>query len=167
VKITVSQHKLIGLAKRQLENSFSIEGLGAHAYDCYETNIEYNLRFMIDLDVVGCNWLELPAGKYRMRKAAAKSLCQLEMDIAYDDFISHATEGVYAEIAPLRVLSFDIECAGRKGIFPEPEIDPVIQIANMARALRQWPPFRRCFVLRCGCSSGRPEAFAASWRWRW
>ena len=34
-------------------------------------------------------------------------------------------------MAPLRILSFDIECAGRKGIFPEAEIDPVIQIANM------------------------------------
>lgn len=34
-------------------------------------------------------------------------------------------------MAPLRILSFDIECAGRKGIFPEPNHDPVIQIANM------------------------------------
>jgi DNA polymerase elongation subunit (family B) len=29
------------------------------------------------------------------------------------------------------VLSFDIECAGRKGHFPEAKIDPVIQIASM------------------------------------
>ena len=35
------------------------------------------------------------------------------------------------KIAPARILSFDIECAGRKGIFPEPQHDPVIQIANM------------------------------------
>lgn len=34
-------------------------------------------------------------------------------------------------MAPLRILSFDIECAGRQGIFPEAQIDPVIQIANM------------------------------------
>jgi len=34
-------------------------------------------------------------------------------------------------MAPLRILSFDIECAGRKGIFPEADKDPVIQIANM------------------------------------
>ena len=34
-------------------------------------------------------------------------------------------------MAPVRILSFDIECAGRKGIFPEANIDPVIQIANM------------------------------------
>ena len=35
------------------------------------------------------------------------------------------------QVAPFRILSFDIECAGRKGIFPEPEHDSVIQIANM------------------------------------
>ena len=33
-------------------------------------------------------------------------------------------------MAPLRILSFDIECQGRKGYFPEAEHDPVIQIAN-------------------------------------
>lgn len=49
----------------------------------------------------------------------------------WDHFISHAPEGEWSKTAPLRVLSFDIECAGRKGIFPEANIDPVIQIANM------------------------------------
>lgn len=49
----------------------------------------------------------------------------------YNHFISHAPDGNWSKIAPLRILSFDIECAGRKGIFPEPQIDPVIQIANM------------------------------------
>jgi hypothetical protein len=42
-------------------------------------------------------------------------------------------DAVVAQIAPFRILSFDIECAGRKGIFPEPEHDPVIQIANVWR----------------------------------
>lgn len=49
----------------------------------------------------------------------------------YDQFISHPAEGEWSKIAPLRILSFDIECAGRKGIFPEAREDPVIQIANM------------------------------------
>lgn len=40
-------------------------------------------------------------------------------------------QGEWLKNAPLRVLSFDIECAGRKGVFPEAEVDPVIQIANM------------------------------------
>jgi len=30
----------------------------------------------------------------------------------------------------MRILT-DIECAGRKGVFPEPDQDPVIQIANI------------------------------------
>lgn len=50
---------------------------------------------------------------------------------SYDQIISHAPDGEWSKIAPLRILSFDIECAGRKGIFPEAAIDPVIQIANM------------------------------------
>lgn len=57
----------------------------------------------------------------------------------WDQFISHAPEGEWAKIAPLRVLSFDIECAGRKGIFPEASVDPVIQIANMVT--RQGQPY--------------------------
>ena len=57
---------------------------------------------------------------------------QIEVDVSVDDMISHAPEGEWAKVAPFRILSFDIECANRKGIFPEPEKDPVIQIANMA-----------------------------------
>lgn len=49
----------------------------------------------------------------------------------WDAFTSHAPEGAWSHVAPLRILSFDIECAGRKGIFPEAQVDPVIQIANM------------------------------------
>ena len=62
----------------------------------------------------------------------------------YDRFVSHEPEGEWAKVAPLRILSFgiprcdsvdndtyaDIECAGRKGVFPEPEHDAVINIAN-------------------------------------
>ncbi|CAG8564066.1 17573_t:CDS:2, partial [Racocetra fulgida] len=51
--------------------------------------------------------------------------------------ISHPPEGNWLKIAPLRILSFDIECAGRKGIFPEATQDPVIQIANMDAYLPQ------------------------------
>lgn len=49
----------------------------------------------------------------------------------WNEFISHPPDGQWSKLAPLRVLSFDIECAGRKGIFPEANVDPVIQIANM------------------------------------
>jgi DNA polymerase delta subunit 1 len=38
------------------------------------------------------------------------------------------------------VLSFDIECAGRKGHFPEPSQDPVIQIASLVTVLGESAP---------------------------
>ena len=59
------------------------------------------------------------------------SILTAQTDDSYKDLISHAPDGEYSKIAPMRVLSFDIECAGRKGIFPEANIDPVIQIAAM------------------------------------
>lgn len=46
------------------------------------------------------------------------------------------------------MLSFDIECAGRKGIFPEPNVDPVIQIASVVQIQGQKKPFiRNVFTL--------------------
>ena len=96
----------------------------------FESNLEYTLRFMIDTNVVGMNWIEVPAGKYKLRSKPT-SHCQIELEVQWDAFVSHAPEGEWSKIAPLRILSFDIECAGRKGIFPEAQIDPVIQIANM------------------------------------
>jgi DNA polymerase delta subunit 1 len=45
-------------------------------------------------------------------------------------------------------MSFDIECAGRKGIFPEAQIDPVIQIAAMVTRQGESKPFvRNVFTL--------------------
>jgi len=78
------------------------------------------------------NWVELPARKYFVRSGGAKiSNCQIECQIPYEEIVSHIPEGEWARIAPLRVLSFDIECAGRPGVFPEASTDPVIQIANV------------------------------------
>jgi DNA polymerase elongation subunit (family B) len=75
-------------------------------------------------------------------------IIRYEVDVAWDALISHPAEGEWAKLAPMRVLSFDIECAGRKGIFPEAEIDPVIQIANMVQIQGQPRPFvRNIFAL--------------------
>uniref|UniRef100_A0A8D2IPF1 DNA polymerase n=1 Tax=Varanus komodoensis TaxID=61221 RepID=A0A8D2IPF1_VARKO len=160
LKITMAMPRLIAPAKRLLEQGLRCGNLGVHHYQAYESNIDFEIRFMVDRDVVGCNWIELPAGKYHLRQEQPvgesskenppkTSLCQLEADVAWMDFISHPPEGEWQRIAPLRVLSFDIECAGRKGIFPEPEKDPVIQIANMVLRQGEKDPFvRNVFTLQ-------------------
>lgn len=84
----------------------------------------------------GCCWVEAPAGKYRLRDSGhstdpglpvasgttfvgrcpfSMSRCQIEFDIAWDALVIHPPEGEWSSIAPLRILSVDIECAGRKG----------------------------------------------------
>lgn len=107
---------------------------------------------MVDADIVGCNWLELPAGKYVLRLEGKATLCQLEVDVLWSDVVSHPPEGPWQRIAPLRVLSFDIECAGRKGIFPEPERDPVIQICSLGLRWGEPEPFLRLALTLQPCA---------------
>lgn len=74
------------------------------------------MRYMIDQDIVGCNWCEAPAGSYAVRPPARRvSHAQIEIDVVYDSLISHKPDGEWQRVAPLRILSFDIECMGRKG----------------------------------------------------
>lgn len=156
MKIYVALPKLVGVAHRLLEkNPFNNFCLSPdNIAQMYESNIDYDIRFMIDTNVVGCNWIELPAGSYTLRKKGeTKSRCQLECDIFVKDFISHAPEGEWSAVAPFRVLSFDIECAGRKGIFPEPEKDPVIQIASVVIRQGEAEPFIKTIFTLGKCAS--------------
>ncbi|KAH3684100.1 hypothetical protein WICPIJ_004924 [Wickerhamomyces pijperi] len=116
-------------------------------------NVQYLLRFMIDCKITGMSWITLPKGKYQMVPEKHKiSTCQLEVAVDYRDLISHASEGEWLKNAPLRILSFDIECAGRKGVFPVAEQDPVIQIANVVSRSGESRPFVRNVFTVKSCS---------------
>ncbi|XP_015438316.1 PREDICTED: DNA polymerase delta catalytic subunit [Dufourea novaeangliae] len=147
LKITVAVPKLIAACKRLLEKEVIYPEFN-HTYTAFESNIDFDIRFMVDTSVVGCSWIELPPKSWKLRGHQGHSLpqttrCQLEVDVAWDAFIAHTPEGEWSKIAPFRILSFDIECAGRKGIFPEPNHDPVIQIANMVIRQGEPEPFLR------------------------
>ncbi|XP_068192872.1 DNA polymerase delta catalytic subunit [Antennarius striatus] len=164
LRITMAMPRLIAPAKRLLEQGFKFGPFSLQGYQSYEANIDFEIRFMVDTDVVGCCWIELPKGKYRMREEKGSgdvnsqcpskvSLCQYEVDVGWTDLISHPAEGDWQRIAPLRVLSFDIECAGRKGIFPEADKDPVIQIASMVQRQGETEPFIRTVFTLQSCTS--------------
>ena len=71
--------------------------------------------------------------------------------MTYDDILPRKAEDKWNKIAPLRILSVDIECQGRKGHFPEAEKDPVIQIANVVSIYGQKKPIvQNVFTLK-GC----------------
>ena len=183
LRVTLSLPKLVPTAKRMLERGVTLPRIGCWAFQVYESNVDFEIRFMVDTGVVGCNWIECPPGKYRLRKPFVASgvgktglanggfsmygstsssssssssssrypqtKCQIELDISFEDFVSHVAEGEWQDIAPCRILSFDIECAGRKGMFPEAEHDSVIQIANMVLLQGDKDPFvRNVFTLK-------------------
>uniref|UniRef100_A0A665UYF6 DNA polymerase n=1 Tax=Echeneis naucrates TaxID=173247 RepID=A0A665UYF6_ECHNA len=157
LRITMAMPRLIAPAKRLLEQGFKFGPFPLQSYQPYEANIDFEIRFMVDSDVVGCCWVELPKGKYRLREEKSTSNTDSEypgkVDVGWTDLISHPAEGDWQRIAPLRVLSFDIECAGRKGIFPEPDKDPVIQIASMVQRQGETEPFIRTVFTLQSCAS--------------
>jgi DNA polymerase delta subunit 1 len=99
------------------------------------------------------SWVEVPPSRYHILPLRERqSNCQIEASVHYRDLIAHPSEGEWAKMAPLRILSFDIECAGRKGVFPEAHQDPVIQIANIVTRYGDSKPFVRNVFCLDTCS---------------
>jgi DNA polymerase delta subunit 1 len=100
------------------------------------------------------SWVEIPPAGYEIvTQRDRQSNCQIEAMVNYRDLIAHPSDGEWAKMAPLRILSFDIECAGRKGVFPEANQDPVIQIANVVTRYGEPKPFVRNVFCLDTCSS--------------
>ncbi|VBB31786.1 unnamed protein product [Acanthocheilonema viteae] len=152
LKVYVCSPKLLNLCRRVFTNGVSLtKGGQIESLSCFETNIDFEIRFMTDHDLVGCAWVTLPSKKYRIITGKEMiSRCQFECAINNTDLIIHSSESGprWSSIAPLRILSFDIECTNRQGIFPEAHTDAVIQIANMVKVEGESEPFiRNCFVI--------------------
>jgi DNA polymerase delta subunit 1 len=158
LKVFVRLASFISTAKRCLLQGFQVNGLGLVTSSVtFESNLPYTLRFMIDKEMPGASWITVPEGKYNLRSEKDRiSTCQIEMDVHHNDLVAHQAEGDWAHIAPLRILSFDIECAGRKGVFPEANVDPVIQIASVVNVQGQPEPIvQNVFTLNtCAHISG-------------
>ncbi|KAM1124411.1 hypothetical protein ACFX2B_039342 [Malus domestica] len=150
LKIVVALPTMVASCRGILEKGIQIDGLGMKKFMTYDSNVLFALRFMIDCNIVGGNWIEVPAGKYKTTKPL--SYCQLEFHCLYLDLISHTPEGEFSKMAPFRILSFDIECAGRKGHFPEPTHDPVIQVANLVTMQGENQPFIRNVMTLKSCA---------------
>ena len=93
----------------------------------FNSNLDASLQMMVDVGMQGCQWCllsTLPAhdGDQRIRTA-----CQMEVHgLHVEDLVWDNDD---ESLGPLRLLSFDIEAAGRRGVFPQASIDPVIQIS--------------------------------------
>ncbi|KAJ3290887.1 DNA-directed DNA polymerase delta [Borealophlyctis nickersoniae] len=155
LRIYVRLASQVAAAKRLYKQGFMVQGLGNVTCDpTYESNIPFPLRFMIDMKIPGASWIELVPNTYSIRRSSDKvSTAQLEIDVHCDQIVSHQPEGQWSKIAPVRILSFDIECAGRKGVFPDAQLDPVIQIANMVTVQGENRPFIRNVLTLKQCAN--------------
>jgi DNA polymerase elongation subunit (family B) len=96
----------------------------------YETKVDYKMR----LNAAGITpggWVKVPAGEFcNVRPEMLDSTCCYEAKCDWESVGPSTKEGM----APLRILSFDIECAPKKGHrgFPNAEDgDPCIQIGSV------------------------------------
>ncbi|MBP1910050.1 DNA-directed DNA polymerase [Methanolobus bombayensis] len=90
--------------------------------EVYETDILFRNRFMIDMDLHGMGWVT----------AEAISESPFSDDHIYCDSVFTASslkETEKLSIAPLKHVSFDIECLPIDGSMPVPETSPVIMIS--------------------------------------
>jgi hypothetical protein len=103
------------------------------ATETFNSNLDAVLQFMVDAGLRGCQWCTLhDHSNADVGLDHRRSTCMYEMTTQIENLcIMDADDS----IAPLRIVSFDIEAAGRRGVFPQPEIDPVIQIALQFNAL--------------------------------
>lgn len=83
LRIYLASPKIMASVRGVLEKgAFNFGRFGNLALDPYESNISFALRFMIDTKVTGCNWIEVPAGKYKVIADEKKvSNTQLEIDV--------------------------------------------------------------------------------------
>lgn len=82
--------------------------------DPFESNVNFSERFLIEKDISGMSWIQCPQEKYKLTNY--RLLDQInQIEIESEDLVSLKS---FEEMAPLRVLSFDIECHSF-GKFPD------------------------------------------------
>ncbi len=91
----------------------------SRSFTTFESNVLFALRFMIDHDVVGGNWVELPAGHHTFQGPDHKhklSHCQMEAHVHCSKIISHKPEGTALSsnsMPKLNTQSWQIMCLPR------------------------------------------------------
>lgn len=122
----------------------------------YEANVPFELRFMVDSKLSGCQWIRLRKGTYRRvegmyangsRDKLSTVQYHLHMSNGHDhNSIEPLDIKEHGDLAPMRILSFDLE-AKRKGAgFVNAETDPVICICTELYIIGTGTVHRAAFV---------------------
>ncbi len=136
IKIMMNNPRDIQKAVKVLKSqSYPINGT-TRRFTTYESFMPPELRYMCDKGIKMWSWVEAPPGKYIISNEEDRvSTSQLEVQIDWNHVVAHEAVGEWMRTAPIRTLSWDIECLGRPGVFPEAETDSVICIGAVLNVL--------------------------------
>jgi len=113
-------------------------------YRTYEANLQPMLRCFHNRNIGGCGWVQINKYFEVTDEDDKESHCDIEI------YVNHKNiDPIEKECnAPLRILSFDIECNSKDGGFPQARKkgDPVIQIGSTYTYLGQSIPYRQHIV---------------------
>lgn len=130
-KVTVATPQLVPLARDSLElvNRAVVDS----PCPTYEANVLFELRFMADIGLHGCQWICL-SKTYRpsTRSDAVDTMERRTSTCGYELSVPNHTDIIPIqkdELAPTRMLSFDIEVKREGPGFPKATEDPAICIA--------------------------------------
>ncbi|KAJ7583225.1 ribonuclease H-like domain-containing protein [Mycena floridula] len=133
----------------------STKGVVFKNHSLFESNLDYVFRFMSDFKLAGMSWMEIPANRYVVKPQSEQiTSCVLEVEIKYDDSLTLFKSSQSYKVAPLRILSFDIEILKQS---PKPRdynqlTDQVIQIGCFLTRHGEKEPFVRSIFLVGTCS---------------
>ena len=117
LKVTFAVPQLVATTRKMFELGnylWTSHGSCTHQkIQCYEANVPFVLRYMINAKITGASWFTIPANKFAMYSNAEHnaSNCQIEVDVYWRDIVVHSsnTEDRWMKIPRLRLVSFDIE----------------------------------------------------------
>lgn len=131
-KITMADCSLVSPARKALDYGNRFVVPHDAPVQTFEANIPFELRYMVDHQMVGCGWIRLHPGTYNLVRERDR-ITRVDYEFKAE---SHGIECIpvkeMGDIAPIRMLSFDIECKKLKGGqgFVKADVDPVVCICT-------------------------------------
>jgi DNA polymerase elongation subunit (family B) len=112
-------------------------------FKTYESNFQPMLRCFHIRNVKGCGWVNITSYQ-KVAKLCKQTYCDIEISCHWKK-IKPIEKNINA---PLRILSYDIECFSHDGEFPQAhrKEDPIIQIGSVYTYLGESTPYRQHIV---------------------
>lgn len=125
-KFTMALPSHVAAARECLEHAN--RAVTSRPIKTFEANVPYELRYMIDRRVNGCEWMRLRAAQYAFAKAPITSV-QYELEPTHNGAVYPISSTEKGTLAPMRVLAYDIEVKNSSAGFPTPETASIICIS--------------------------------------